>query len=187
MPEQGAHHLEAIQGAGGPRPEILAVHHQVRRHLPAKADAKEAAKEVERPRLMRPPQDRHREALDHQGRSDDRFPPPALRHDGCEEATANAAHGDEAENHRGRHQREPPLDRQGHRIEQHNAMAGAAQAVDQRQGPEGARASHMLGEDLPSQPLDRRTPHHRGRVSRSRPIGREAQVRGAIAEEERQR
>jgi len=114
------------------------------------------------------------------------FPPPALRHDGCEEATANAAHRDEAENHRSRDQREAPLDRQGYRIEQHNAMAGAAQAVDQRQIPEGAGAPHVAGKDLASQPLDRRTPHHRWRVGRGRPIGREAQVRGAIAEEQGQ-
>src|SRR4029450_10627747 len=131
-----AHHLETIQGAGGPRPEILAIHHQIRRHLPAKADAEEAAKEVERPRLVRPPQDWHREALDQQGRGDDWFAPGALRHDGREEATTNAAHGDEAENYRGRHQREAPLDRQTHHVEEHNTMAGAAQAENKREVPE---------------------------------------------------
>ena len=114
------------------------------------------------------------------------FPPPALRHDGGEEATANAAHGDEAENHRGRHQGETPLDCQGHHIEQHNPMARAAQAVDQRQIPEGAGAPHMLREDLAPLPLDRWTSYHHGRVGRGRPIGREAQVRGAIAEEQGQ-
>ena len=99
------------------------------------------------------------------------FPPPALRHDGGEEATANAAHGDEAENHRGRYEREAALDRQGHHIEQHNPMAGADQAVDQWQVPEGAGAPHVVGEDLPAPPLDCRTPHHHRRVGRGRPIG----------------
>ena len=55
-----------------------------------------------------------------------------------EESAADAAHREETEDHRGRHQREALLDRQGHHIEQHNPMARAAQAVDQRLPAGGA-------------------------------------------------
>ena len=175
------HHHLAIHSAGGPRPEILAVHHQVRRHLPAKAEAKEAAKEVECPRLVR----HHRTGKTPwitKAAAMIGFPQRSATMG--EEATANAAHGDEAEITEADTSVRALLD-QRHRIEQHNAMASRPRpwisGRDQK-----ARVPSQLGEDLPAQPLDRRTPRHRG-LGRGRPIGREAQVRRAIAEEQGQR
>jgi hypothetical protein len=53
--------------------------------------------------------------------------------------------------------------------------------------PEGSGALHVTGEDLAPQPLERRTADHLRRVGGGRPVGREAQVGGAVAEEEGQR